>query len=168
MRDNKNDFGADKGTQKQYSDRYAPRTTQNTRNGTAMYQGLELLFPTQCPRCNKTGHVTMQRWNGEISKHCNKCGASFDKFGTSKATIDTQHPRTLQIAQILKHCQTTAKHGTPYTRKQGIPTDLLKDLATAGLLHNPAPDLYLTSSRGKRFLETHQALTNMGEKQRCA
>lgn len=130
------------------------------------YIGLELIRPKQCPSCRKTGYVSTQRWNGKISDHCNKCGVSFNEYGTaSKEEIDQQHLRTKQIVIILDHCQITAKLGSQVARRNGISTELLADLVAAGLLHQPAPDLYFTSSRGRRFLEVQQAIKNLSGKE---
>lgn len=131
-----------------------------------MYTGLELILPKVCPSCGHSGYITKQRWNGTQNDHCNKCGVSFNKYGQSKdAEPNQQHIRTEQAATLLLHCQNTPKLGANYAKKHGISTELLTDLTTARLLHQPAPDIYLTSSRGKRFLQTRQALLNIAHQQ---
>jgi hypothetical protein len=130
------------------------------------YTGLESVCPTMCPSCRKTGYVSTQRWNGIIEKHCNRCGVSFDPIGSPKQPEpDTQHIRTEQIAAILTRCIGSPKIGTNIIRKIGASKELIADCAAAGLLHLVAPDVYLTSSRGKRFLQTRRLIINLARKE---
>lgn len=126
------------------------------------YQGLDLLIPRVCPSCQNTGHISTQRWRGEIEYHCNKCGYSYGKIGAAKQPEpDTNHIRNNNVAIILTRCQNTPKIGSAITKKLGVSTELLEDCKTAGLLHQVAPDIYLTSSRGRRFIENRNLIKNI-------